>query len=203
MKFLRQVRSSPSVSLILYSIGFSIFNLARALQVQIARRVRRNGGTCLYDGIRPNFPRNVGIGFLSEISWHGVQGFEPHTWDTLRRLIQRSGTFIDIGSNIGFYSVLAKRVAPQIDVLSFEPVPALCEQSRKFHASNGVRPNIYQIAISDTDGRAKLYQPIEVDVDETSASTLATESWQARKTHRDVVVETGEIRHDTFEKNLA
>ena len=175
MKFLRQVRSSPLVSLILYSIGHPIFNLARALQVQIAQRIRRNGGTCLYDGIRLNFPRNVGIGILSEISWHGVQGFEPHTWGTLRRLIQRSGTFVDIGSNIGFYSVLAKQVAPQIDVWSFEPVPALCEQSRKFHASNGVRPNIYQIAISDTDGQAKLYQPIEADIDETSASTLATE----------------------------
>jgi FkbM family methyltransferase len=131
-----------------------------------------------------------------------VQGFDPHTWDTPRRLIQRLGTFIDIGSNIGFYSVLAKRVAPQIDVLSFELVPALCEQSRKFHASNGVRPNIYQIAISDTDGRANLYQPIEADIDETSASTLATESWQARKTHREVVAETAKLDTLLLNRNL-
>src|SRR5262245_51642421 len=45
--------------------------------------------------------------------------FEPHTCHTLRRLIQRSETFIDIGANICFYSVLAKRIAPQIEVMSF------------------------------------------------------------------------------------
>jgi FkbM family methyltransferase len=195
-KFLRQVRSIPSVSVILYSLGRPAFSLAKALQAQIAQRVRRNGGTCLYDGIRLRFPRDVGIGFLSEISWHGVQGFEPHTWYTLRRLIQRSGTFIDIGANICFYSVLAKRIAPQIDVLSFEPVPALCEQSRKFHASNGVPANIYQIAISDTDGRATLYQPDEIETAETAASTLAAASWQARKAHREIIVETAKL--DTF-----
>ncbi len=193
MKFLYRVRSNFLGSLILYAIGRPTYNLARVLEIQIAKRVRRNGGSCLYDGVRLRFPRNVGIGFLSEISWHGVQGFEPYTWYTLRRLIERSGTFIDIGSNIGFYSVLAKRVAPQIDVLSFEPVPTLYEQSRRFHASNGVRPNVYQIAISDSDGRGKLYQPIEADIDETSASTLTAESWQARKTHREVVVETAKL----------
>jgi FkbM family methyltransferase len=114
-------------------------------------------------------------------------------------LIQRSGTFIDVGSNIGFYSVLAKRVVPQIEVLSFEPVSALCEQSRKFHASNGVPANVYQIAISDTDGRATLYQPIE---EESSASTLATNSWQARKRHKEVVVETAKLDTLLFRRAL-
>jgi FkbM family methyltransferase len=145
------------------------------------------------------FPRSVGIGILSAISWHGTEGFEPHTWATLQLLIQRSGTFIDIGSNIGFYSVLAKRLAPQIDVLSFEPVPALCEQSRKFHRSNNVPANIYQVALSNTDGLAKLYQPIERECDETSASTLVTDSWQARKSHVELIVQTAKL--DTFVSN--
>ena len=201
MNFLRAVRSAPAVSAILYLMGRPTFDVALALQSQIARRLRRNGGTCVYDGIFLRFPRSVGIGFLSGISWHGTEGFEPHTWKTLRGLIQRSRTFIDIGSNIGFYSVLARKVAPQIDVLSFEPVPALCEQNRKFHTSNGVALNLFQIAVSDTDGRAKLYQPIETDADETSASTLAAESWQARKKHKEIVVETAKL--DTLLSKMA
>jgi FkbM family methyltransferase len=193
MKLLRQIRSNPWVALIFYSIGRPIFNVARVIQSQITQRIRRNGGTCLYDGISLHFPTNVGIGFLSEISWHGIHGFEPYTWRTLRWLIQRSGTFIDIGANIGFYSVLAKRISPRIDVLSFEPVPALCDQNRAFHARNGLRSNVRQIAISDADGHEKLYQPIEADIDETSASTLTIKSWQARKAHRELDVETTKL----------
>ena len=196
---LRRIRSDPRMSPILYSIGRPIFNIARAVQIQLAQRIRRNGGTCQYDGISLHFPKNVGIGFLSEISWHGLYGFEPYTWSTLRRLIQRSGTFIDIGANIGFYSVLAKRISPQIEVLSFEPVPALCHQNRLFHACNGLYANIRQIAVSDTDGRAKLYQPIEGSADETSASTLTVGSWQARKAHRELTVETAKL--DTLLSN--
>ena len=197
--FLRRARLNSAVSMLLYSMGRPIFRVARGLETQIAKRIRRNGGSAEYDGITLHFPRNVGIGFLSSISWHGTQGFEPDTWATLRQLIQRSATFLDIGSNIGFYSVLAKLVAPQVDVLSFEPVPALCEQSRDFHAANGVAANIYQIALSDTDGRANLYQPIEAEPTESAASTLATASWQARKPHKELIVET--VKLDSFLAN--
>jgi FkbM family methyltransferase len=200
-KLLQRIRSKPWMSTILYSIGRPIFNIARALQTQLAQRIRRNGGTCQYDGISLHFPKNVGIGFLSEVSWHGLYGFEPYTWGTLRLLIQRSGTFIDIGANIGFYSVLAKRISPQIKVLSFEPVPALCDQNRIFHACNELQANVRQIAISDTDGQAKLYQPIEEGADETSASTLTAGSWQARKAHRELKVETAKL--DTLLSNAS
>jgi FkbM family methyltransferase len=193
IRALRRARSRPWVATSLYSLASPICRVARSLQAQLTRRVRRNGGTCQYDGVTLRFPRNVGMGFLSEISWHGTEGFEPNTWRILRSLIEKSGTFIDIGANIGFYSVLAKRVSPDVDVLSFEPIPMLCEQNRAFHRCNQLRSNVRQIALSDGDGLAKLYQPIEDDIDETSASTLAGASWQARQAHRELDVETARL----------
>jgi FkbM family methyltransferase len=191
--FLKRLRSNALVSAGLYAIARPVHGIGDKLQSWTVRYVRRNGGTATYDGIDLRFPKNVGIGFLSAITWHGTGGFEPHTWRTLRRLIETSGTFLDIGANIGFYSVLAKRIAPAVEVISFEPVPRILEHSRAFHAANGVEANIHQVALSDRDGSATLFQPIE---EESSASTLVADSWQARKAHHSFTVPTARL--DSF-----
>lgn len=197
--FLRVIRINPVVAAILYSISRPLFDLSQALQSRIARQIKRNGGTAVYDGVPLYFPPNVGSDFLSAISWHGADGYERDTWGVLRSLIEKSCTFIDIGSNIGLYSVLAKKIAVEIDVFSFEPVPNLCEHSRRFHAANNVQASVQRLALGDCDGRATLYQPIESNPGETSASTLAGKSWQARKSHHEIQVETSRL--DTFFSN--
>jgi FkbM family methyltransferase len=190
---LKRLRSNTLVSAGVYAAARPLHAAGSKLQYLTARYTRRNGGTARYDGVDLHFPNNVGIGFLSAITWHGTHGFEPHTWATLRRLIEASGTFIDIGANIGFYSVLAKRIAPQVEVISFEPAPDVFAQSRAFHAANGVTANLHPLALSDRDGSATLFQPIE---EESSASTLAADSWQARKSHNAFTVKMAKL--DSF-----
>ena len=86
--FLKKLRSNSVVSAGLYAVARPLHGLGRALQYGTARYTRRNGGVTVYDGIDLRFPKNVGIGFLSSITWHGTGGFEPDTWRTLRRLIE-------------------------------------------------------------------------------------------------------------------
>lgn len=187
---IKSLRRNPLVAAALYSVARPLYYGAERLHFRIGRHVHRNGGTAEYDGIPLRFPRNVGIGFLAAISWRGVEGFEPETWKTLRRLIETSNTFLDIGANIGLYSVLAKRVSPSIDVISFEPMPAIAAQSRAFHMANAIAPSVEEIGLSDSDGEARLFTP---HGEETSSSTLSSVSWQARNPHEEFTVRTAKL----------
>ena len=191
LSFLRRARYNPVLSACLYAIARPLFDASGLIHTEIGRKVRRNGGRAIYDGIELKFPINVGADFLSAICLLGTEGFEPYTWRTLRPLIERAGTFIDVGANIGLYSVLARRLNPAIEVISFEPAPVLCADHRRFCEANGVVANVHQLALSDTNGIGMFYQPIEGDgFDKSSAGTIAAAAWQARHQHRAIEVRT-------------
>ncbi|MCD4650610.1 MAG: FkbM family methyltransferase [Candidatus Cloacimonetes bacterium] len=51
--------------------------------------------------------------------WNGYKNFEYTT--IFESLIKKVSTFYDIGANIGYYSLLAAKLNPKIQVVSFEP----------------------------------------------------------------------------------
>ncbi len=186
---LQRARYQPLLSRMFYGVGRPVRALVEILGRQIAQKVRLNGGEVTYDGIRLVFPRYVGTGYLSNIAWHGEDGFEPHTWRVLKTCLQGAGTFFDIGANIGFYSALAQRIAPSAKIRSFEPVPSIQAEARRFLEANGIADTLCSVALSDRDGTATLYLPDEDhDFGESSANTLVANSWQALKRHREIVV---------------
>ena len=194
---LQRARYQPLLSRILYGVGRPVHSVAETISREIARKVRLNGGEATYDGIRLRFPRDVGPGYLSNITWYGQDGFEPHTWTALKTCLEGAGTFLDIGANIGFYSVLAHRIAPNAEILSFEPAPSIQTAARRFLAANGVPDTICPVALSDHNGTAKLYLPAEDhDFGESSANTLVSDSWQAHQKHNEIQVEVARL--DSF-----
>src|SRR5947209_8127915 len=75
--------------------------------LHIERKVRKNAVTIrLPNGKNMSLGRDFGIGIASLLFWHGLDGFEPETSRTLRFFFERAATFIDVGANCGFYSVL-------------------------------------------------------------------------------------------------
>jgi FkbM family methyltransferase len=190
---LRRLRFNPVVADTLYWVARPLFDIAGFARGVFSQRLRRNGGSAEYDGIALHFPRNVGSEFISSICWHDIDGFEPDTWRTLRKLLQGAGTFLDVGSNIGFYAVLAKKIAPTVEVEAFEPYPPLCANNRLFAKANGVTYTIHQMALSDCSGTSTLYRPADDTGTEPSASTIATGSWQSRKAHTELIVETSTL----------
>ncbi|WP_225206639.1 FkbM family methyltransferase [Novosphingobium huizhouense] len=69
--------------------------------------------------------------------------------------------FIDVGSNIGVYPLiaasLAARLGKTIDVHAFEPLPALQDKARRLAADNGVAYVLHEEAVSDRAGTADFY----------------------------------------------
>ncbi len=188
-RLLRQARFNPALSAVLYVLARPAFNATGFLNVQIARKLRRNGGSAVYDEFVLHFPKNVGVEFLSSICWHGTAGFEAQTWATLRSLLKNAGTFLDIGANIGLYAVLAKKLSPDTEVIAFEPSQRLYADHRLFCQANAVTDEVHQIALSDSVGTATLFQPIEGDGSiPSSAATIIPVSWQARHLHAENTV---------------
>lgn len=63
--------------------------------------------------------------------------YEPHVTRVLRGLLSPGATFVDVGANIGYFSLLAASlVGPAGRVLAFEPNPANCELLRQSVTAN-------------------------------------------------------------------
>lgn len=179
---LKSLRSYPPFATVLFGAVVPFKRRLQDVQEAIERHVHRSGGTVKFDGLEIAFPPRIGDAWLTSISWRGVAGFEPQVWAALRDLLPAASTFIDVGANIGFYSVLAAKLNPSLDILAFEPVPYIFEQNRKLHEANGLAQPTTELALGAEDGSAVIYLPN----DESSSATLFAESWQARNTHREI-----------------
>jgi FkbM family methyltransferase len=96
---------------------------------------------------------NFGNAVLSE------DGYEPEMVDSIKQIMERGDTFLDIGANEGFYSILAsKLVGESGNVICIEPQSRL--QSvifRNIHENHAYNINVFQKVISDSVGTATLF----------------------------------------------
>lgn len=85
--------------------------------------------------------------------------FEPATTDLVTTFVSPGMYVLDIGANIGYYTLLlARAVGPQGRVWAFEPTAAL-QQDLKWHVvANGFadRVVIVPVGLSDHEGRADI-----------------------------------------------
>jgi FkbM family methyltransferase len=109
---------------------------------------------CLIEGARFRLKVNTGEvhGYLCYM--YGM--LEPSLSFFVRHLITSKSSFLDIGANVGYYTVLAASVNRNCCIYSFEPSPTtyqiLSENVIENQLSN-VR--IYQLALNDKDGELK------------------------------------------------
>ena len=85
----------------------------------------------------------------------GRYGFYLH--DLLRKKRARKSVFLDIGANIGLYSLLAERNDTISQIYAFEPNPVVYERFVQNIEANGCsRIKPMNIGIADKDGKAML-----------------------------------------------
>jgi FkbM family methyltransferase len=122
--------------------------LARALPPDTVRTVRTRDG----------FRMRVRVG-----DWLGrhvyVRGeYEPATARVFKALLQPGNTFIDVGANAGYFSLLASKcVGPSGRVWAFEPVPVTREEllaNLKLNDAGNVK--VFAQALSNAAGTASL-----------------------------------------------
>jgi FkbM family methyltransferase len=130
----------------------------------------------MYRASRPTTPRVVEVGgfklWVDPSTAGGVvpwllldEVHEPSETKCIRENLPPGGTFVDVGANIGYYTVLAARaVGPSGRVYGFEPEPVNFETLRKNIALNGLGNVVLEpLACSDRAAEMQLF------LDETNA----------------------------------
>lgn len=86
--------------------------------------------------------------------------YEPPTAHVISTLLSPGDTFIDVGANSGFFTLLAShRVGPTGRVLSFEPLPSMRRRITENLALNGMgNVTLHGVALSNTVGEATFYE---------------------------------------------
>ncbi len=89
--------------------------------------------------------------------------FEPAVRREVERIASRRVNVIDIGANIGYYTILtSKRIGPGKRVFSFEPQPdVVAKLHRNIQASGLPNVTVFPFALSDASGRAPFHVPQE------------------------------------------
>lgn len=84
--------------------------------------------------------------------------YEPHVTRELRRLLQPGMTFLDIGANIGYFTLLAaEQVGEEGTVLAFEPVERNCDALlRSIEANDRHNIILYPYAVGEQKQRVAL-----------------------------------------------
>jgi len=99
--------------------------------------------------------------------WYGEDGgAEPVSLEMVRRLLDEGGVFVDVGANIGAFTVAAALVAgPDGIIHSFEPATTTRQLLHETLELNGLssRVTVHPVAASSTSGRRRFYTH-EVDL---------------------------------------
>lgn len=140
-----------------------------------------SGGTARFLDADLEFPENVALTYLTPLFWSGPDAYEAPTSRAIALLASHSKVFLDIGSNIGIYSVYVGVKFPAVKTFAFEPVPDIWKKNVAFHQANRLSEKIVQnLALSDRDGAQKIFLPVGTNcVEEEQTATLNDQSWQA------------------------
>ena len=152
------------------AIGQCLIGLAEALPLlrpqlcSLGMRTSREwfGGrtvTIRTPGGHPCKIATVPENYLSfELFWRGSGYYEPISTLLAEALVKSGDTFLDIGANIGFYTMMLSLDRPGLRVTSFEPQPKLNALLTKNLRANGISYVACEpLALSDRDGTATFY----------------------------------------------
>jgi FkbM family methyltransferase len=103
---------------------------------------------------------NFGDEIETEIFWHGLfGGWEQESLKVWAKLCRESKVIFDIGANTGIYALVAKAANPNSEVFAFEPVARVYDKLKLNVMLNEGAIHCEPVALSNSDGTAKIYDP--------------------------------------------
>ena len=102
--------------------------------------------------------------------WEGIYGYDYPVMKVFSQLITQSSVFIDIGANIGYYSILAAKLNPELKIFAFEPSPGAFDflsDNIRLNNSKNIFP--HKLALSNVEGKLTFYQHSNPKVKELEA----------------------------------
>lgn len=174
-KFDQVVYSSPLLNRILRNInksvqGFTSFRL-RPFGVMTVR----------YGETTFKMATNETSYVTKQLFWHGPEKFEYTP--IFARLIRHCRSFVDIGANTGYYSLLAAKTNPSILVHAFEPASGPFHFLSENVLINSLKDRIvvHPVALSNETGQVEFFEIINPS--ETFASFNLSGVGGLKKTH--------------------
>lgn len=91
-----------------------------------------------------------------EVFWKGTSSYEYS--DIFEKLFERCRVFFDVGSNIGYYSIMAGKTNPNIRVYAFDPSPGpFAYLSKNILINKLTNVFAFQTALSNQSGTFSFY----------------------------------------------
>ena len=85
--------------------------------------------------------------------------WEPDVTRWLRGHLQPGDVVVDIGANIGWFSLLAAScVGPSGRVLAFEPVPSIADALEANVRRNGLPVDVHRVVVGDSGGSTEVFR---------------------------------------------
>jgi FkbM family methyltransferase len=117
-------------------------------------------GLDLPDRGRVRFSTQVEDWFLTSLYWKGLDRGGAMNLRVFRRLVTGCGTILDIGANIGLFSMAAALDSPTSVVHAFEPLPVNFQiLSSMIRANRAVNIHAHELALSGHEGEAEFFVP--------------------------------------------
>ena len=117
-------------------------------------------------------PRDLRAAPMEILNFGAYEGDET---EMMLKLVKNGTTVLDVGANIGWFSVLFGKALPRGTIHAFEPIPSTfvtLTQNLKLNRVANVKP--YNIALTDRNGRCELY----FESDQSARASLADLSVQ-------------------------
>lgn len=125
--------------------------------------------------------------------------FETGTTEALEKMLRPDDVFVDIGANIGWYSLIASLHAPEGEVHAFEPVPFIFEKAKRNWELNGFDNRVFfknRALGAEIDSELTIYTFEGLYHGHSSASTLG------RTDYRETSIPSTTLDHYLTEQSL-
>ncbi|HEV2147383.1 MAG TPA: FkbM family methyltransferase [Longimicrobiaceae bacterium] len=110
--------------------------------------------------------------------WIYLGAFEPQETAAVRRWLRPGMTFVDVGANVGYFTLLAaSRVGETGRVFAVEPSPYAHDRLNAAVSANRLaQVRTFRMGLSSTEGELNLYLPPESDG--FHSPTMSASSWE-------------------------
>ena len=155
MQLIRKIIYTPAINYFLRSFlkPFRSY-LPSNLKIPVSGTIKIN----LVDNKSILITTNQTNYLTKKVFWGGIEDYEFPTVRVFIKLIQEMNCFMDIGSNIGYYSLIAAKLNPCITIYAFEPLPSaylFLQKNITLNQPGNIKP--YRIALSDKEGEVEFF----------------------------------------------
>ncbi len=125
---------------------------------RVQRHLRFEGVVTIEIDDKHSFRINMGGPIEWKLFWHGFgRGWEARSIKLWTNLAASARTIVDVGSNVGVYSLVARSINPTARIVAFEPLDRFYDRLQANIAVNGFVIDAEKIALSDHEGEALLF----------------------------------------------